>query len=224
MKSLKPFDFDCRAVDFRHSCSHHHEKEPNHPTKLVECISSILEGITKVDFTGRIKSPDNNSQISVDFDSAWINKMCDIPGWKKTDTHDLQELKDIPAIKPDALLVRDNATMAVEIEKSNKKTIWFDIIKILMLIECKATDFGLLLVPENYAHRSGVWDLFHDARYYRWCLSRFAKVDACLLSKIAIIGYRQDVRVPDSGEWKKLDESAIREIKRKAESHFTAEE
>jgi hypothetical protein len=50
-------------------------------------------------------------------------------------------------------------------------------------------DFGLLLVPRNYAHKTGTWDLFRKAQYYRTCLLRFAKVEQNLLSKIAIIGY-----------------------------------
>ncbi len=41
----------------------------------------------------------------------------------------------------------------IEIEKGNKKTIWFDFIKMWMFIEAKKADFGVLICPVNYAHK-----------------------------------------------------------------------
>jgi len=109
-------------------------------------------------------------------------------------------------------------TTVIEIAKSNKKTIWFDLIKILMVIGQNIGHFGLLVVPRNYAHKIGVWDLFREARYYKWCLAQFAKVDSCLLSKIAIIGYTQEARI--SGNWTKLDSSVVSSIKKQACDYF----
>ena len=124
-----------------------------------------------------------------------------------------------PSIQPDGLLTKDNMTVAIEIEKSNKKTIWFDIIKIMMLVQQRAADFGLLMVPRNYAYRLGEWDLFKEARFYRWCLLRFAKVGPDLLSKLAILGYTQEVRIVSN--WLRLDSATLTDIKGQARQYFS---
>jgi len=133
----------------------------------------------------------------------------------------LGELGEIPSIHPDGLLTKGGVTVVIEVEKSNKKTIWFDIIKILMLVQQRVADFGLLLVPRNYAHRLGEWDLFKEARFYRWCLLRFAEVGAASLSKLAIMGYTQEVQI--ASEWVRLDSAALTDIKRQARQHFSTQ-
>lgn len=45
----------------------------------------------------------------------------------------------------------------IEIEKGNKKAIWFDFIKNWIFIEAKKADVGVLICPVNYAHKHGVW-------------------------------------------------------------------
>jgi hypothetical protein len=126
-------------------------------------------------FRGVIKSPVNNYQIDIsNFDSQLVKRASAV-GWKEKPLPNLRELGDVPNIKPDALLTQDGVDIALEIEKSNEKTIWFDFIKLLMLIEKNVADFGLLVVPRNYAFRTGTWNLFDEARYYRCCLA----VEAC---------------------------------------------
>jgi hypothetical protein len=115
-------------------------------------------------------------------------------------------------------LSKDNLIVGVEIEKTSEKTIWFDLIKLMMLVEISVAKFGVLVVPRNYAHKISVWDLFEKARYYKWCLEKYAKVKHNLLSKIAIVGYTQEVRV--SGKWKPFDHSVIQSIKEQARKHF----
>ena len=61
-----------------------------------------------------------------------------------------------------------------------------------MLIRGGKSNFGLLVVPTNYAHKVGVWDLFKESRHHRYCLKRYLDVDSNLLSKIAILGYTQE--------------------------------
>ncbi len=79
----------------------------------------------------------------------------------------------------------------VEIEKANKKTIWFDFIKLWMFIESKQAKAGILLCPQNYAHTHGVWNLYEEACRYKRYLKRFAGVVDEKLSLIGIVGYRQ---------------------------------
>lgn len=218
---MAPFQFRCRAVDIEHSCRHGNEKEPDHPLELLKCVEGIVEAIQGQEmlFHGTIKTAANNYQINFDFDSSWINAVNAL-GWKKSEPiYNLGNLQRIPNIQPDAILSKDNVTVIVEIEKSNKKTIWFDLIKIMMLIGQDVTDFGILVVPRNYAHKIGVWDLFSEARYYRWCLAQYAKVEHNLLSKIAIVGYTQEAHI--SGNWARLDSSVVKSIKEQARDYFS---
>ena len=216
---MDPFQFRCRAVDIEHSCRHRSEKEPYHPPKLLKCVESIVEATQGMLFHGIIKSAANNFQIDFDyFDSSWI-KAVNAAGWKSKSPRNLVNLQGIPNIQPDAILSEDNVTVAVEIEKTNKKTIWFDLMKIMLLIGQGVIDFGILVVPRNYAHKIGVWDLFSEARYYRWCLAEYAKVEHNLLSKIAIIGYTQEAYISDN--WTRLDSSVVKRIKGQARDHFS---
>ena len=213
MSEYIPFQFRCHAVDIEHSCRHRNEKEPRHPPELLKCVESIVKATQGMLFHGIIKSAANNYQINSNFDSSWIKEV-NAAGWKSESLRNLGNLKGIPNIQPDAILSKDNVTIIVEIEKSNKKTIWFDLIKIMMLIGQGVADFGILVGPRNYAHKVGVWDIFSEACDYRWYLAEYAKVDHNLLSRIAIIGYTQEAHI--SGNWARLDSSVVKSIKEQA--------
>lgn len=213
---MKPIQFRYRAVNIEHSCRKGNEEEPQHPSELSGFIDSTIKVTEGMEFFGIIKSRVNNYQIDVtDFDHKWIRTL-ENRGWemKPFNAH-----SQLPKIKPDALLKKDNLSIAIEIEKSNEKTVWFDFIKLLMLIGQGLTDYGILVVPRNYAFMTGQWNLFDEARYYRWCLAQFAKVDTKLLSKIAIIGYRQEVYITD--KWLSVDQSTVKATKEKAHAHFS---
>jgi hypothetical protein len=213
------FQFRCRATQVQHSCAYEKEMEPVHPSRLLICVADAVEATRMMQFTGTIASAANAYQVNTDFDSSWIISMTKIDGWKVAPLLTLGQLGEIPSIQPDGLLTKDDTIVAVEIEKSNKKTIWFDIIKILMLVQQRVADFGLLLVPRNYAHKLGEWDLFKEARFYRWCLLRFAKVEPDLLSNLAIIGYTQEVQI--ASDWVRLSSSALMNIKKQAHQYFS---
>jgi len=216
---MRPFRFKCRVKDVEHSCRHGNDDEPRHPARLSECITDIVGATKGMLFDGVIKSPANNYQIDIsDFDSQLVRKASAV-GWNEKTLPKPQELGDIPNIKPDALLTQYGLNITVEIEKSNEKTVWFDFIKLLMLIDINVADFGLLVVPCNYAFRTGKWNLFTEARYYRWCLERFAKVDVGSLSKIAVLGYTQQVQTPSG--WTNLDDSVLRTVKEQAHAFFS---
>ena len=214
---MSSFNVRCRAVDIEHSCCWKNNREPTHPDKLLGLLKGMANACEKMKFSGMIKSASNNFQIDFDFDSCWLRTISSA-GWESQPLDRLQELEDIPNLMPDGILSKGSSAIAVEIEKSNKKTIWFDLIKLMMLINQDVVGFGLLVVPRNYAHRLGVSNLFNEARYYRYCLSRFAKVDEQLLSKIAIVGYTQEAHV--SGRWTQIDSSVVKNVKQQAQKHF----
>jgi hypothetical protein len=228
---MEPFRFKCRAIDIQHACSYKDDSEPDHPDDLLSFIEDALWVTEKFEFHRKIVSSANNYQVKTDFDTTWIGRMDKVTAWKiaKLPTFKRIELDTvskkfrqlnvgIPDIKPDGILTDHNVTAVVEVEQSNRKNIWFDFIKIMLLIGQQMAHFGLLLVPRNYAHKVGVWDLFNEARYYRWCLIRFAGVDLQLFSKLAIVGYTQEVLIDNN--WRELDTRTVTDIKRQAKDYF----
>lgn len=215
----KLIQFRYRAINVEHSCQHGTNEEPEHSHTLNMLINDIVRVIEGMEFKGIIKSSVNSFQLDVtDFDDQWV-ALLNNDGWQGKQLNIKNELPNLPSIKPDALLKKANVALAIEIEKSNEKTVWFDFIKLLMLIGETVADFGILVVPKNYAFSKGQWDLFAEARYYRWCLEQFAKVDSNLLSKIAIIGYKQEVFISD--KWVPLTKNSIKTIKELARIHFS---
>lgn len=153
------------------------------------------------------------------FDDAWCTLLKNTNKWKEI-PFDAKALKNIPGIKPDTLLSNESITLTVEIEKSNEKTIWFDMIKFMMLINEGVVRFGLIVAPRNYAHRIGLWHPFDRARFYKYCLYKYANVTPALIESIAIMGYTQEAKVSDS--WNQFSMDLVINIKRQAERYFSA--
>lgn len=102
-----------------------------------------------------------------------------------------------------------NTNYYMEIEKSNKKTMWFDYIKLLTCLSGDADGIGILMCPTNYAHKLGVWNLYDDAVVYGNHLKRVFNSPG--LNRIAVIGYTQYVKAEHG--WKEFDRKVV-ELKR----------
>jgi len=165
-----------------------------------------------------IKSPTNNYQMALDFDNAWCSSVKATRKWDGI-PFDAKSLKEIPNIKPDFLLSNGSTVLAIEIEKSNEKTIWFDLMKLMMLINGGIVQFGLVVAPRNYAHKTGVWHLFDRAHFYKYCLYKYANVHIDLIKSIAIVGYTQEAKV--SGSWTQLSKDVVINIKKQAKEYFS---
>lgn len=228
---MDPFRFKCRAIDIQHACSYKDNAEPDHPDKLLGFVEDVLRVTKEFEFHRTIVSSANNYQVKTDFDTTWIGRIEKVTSWKSVKIPRFKKIEldtvskkfrqlnvGSPDIKPDGILTDHNVTVVVEVEQSNRKNIWFDFVKIMLLIGQQMSNFGLLLVPRNYAHKVGVWDLFNEARYYRWCLIRFAGVDPQLFSKLAIVGYTQEVLIDNN--WRELDTRTVTDIKRRAKDYY----
>jgi Holliday junction resolvase-like predicted endonuclease len=97
----------------------------------------------------------------------------------------------------------------MEVEKSNKKTLWFDYIKILTKLADDPKGKGIIMTPKNYAHKVGVWNLYKEAVLYKNHLKRVFGGDA--LSRVAVMGYTQYAHI--DGHWKEYDSEVIQRIK-----------
>ena len=175
-------------------------------TEIVDCNKQVVKATNKfvellknLDYDGTLRES-NSRQLDIHFDEALLNKLltCD---WSYSESPSV----DITAIgkewgKPKSDIIiypKDlyNYPVVVEIEKANKKTMWFDFIKLWMFIEAKQAKVGILLCPFNYSHRHGVWNLFEEACTYKRYLRRFAGVKKEKLSVVSIIGYQQMIYI-----------------------------
>lgn len=102
-----------------------------------------------------------------------------------------------------------NIAYYMEIEKSNKKTLWFDYIKILTKLASKEKSKGIVMCPTNYAHSVGVWNLYKEAVAYKNHLKRV--FGSTYLDRVSVIGYTQYAYL--SNKWQEFDSSVVKKIK-----------
>lgn len=100
-------------------------------------------------------------------------------------------------------------TYFIEIEKSNKKTIWFDFVKLLTQINDYERSYGIILCPSNYAHKVGSWDLFKEAVAYKSHLARVFQTSS--LDRVYVVGYTQYACLDKS--WEKFTPETVGKIK-----------
>ena len=111
-------------------------------------------------------------------------------------------LKDSPSVK-----------YYVEIEKTDKKRLWFDFIKILTCLKSDTNGKGLIICPKNYAHSNGVWDLFAEAQNYKTHLERVFEKHSDLLKRVFIIGYEQLYKNPNGKKFARYTSLHYKKIK-----------
>jgi hypothetical protein len=104
-----------------------------------------------------------------------------------------------------------NPRLVLEVEKANKKTLWFDFMKVWLFMATEQADCGLLVCPLNYAHKLGVWELFAEACRYKRLLTRVAGVPLERVSHVGIIGYEQRVHL--DGDLRSWTRDTFKQIK-----------
>lgn len=84
----------------------------------------------------------------------------------------------------------EGKTVVVEIEKANREKILRDILKCHMYLHAGA-DIALVVLPKNYPHKHGVWDLYEfGVRRYDEC-RRYGFGTPDKLGRIVLLGFRQ---------------------------------
>jgi hypothetical protein len=169
-----------------------------------------LEGLK---FGGGLKNA-NSKQLDPFLDEA-IETELSVQGWPFVSKPVFQRNGevDLPGAAADLMFTipLTQTRVVVEIEKSNKKTIWFDFIKLWMFLGSAQADAAVLIVPNLYAHSHGEWNLYENARNYLGLLGDVAQVSPDRIAAIAIIGYSQEVWL--DGIWLPWDSVACRRIK-----------
>lgn len=170
-------------------------------------IAEVLEGLQ---FSIMIKTS-NSKQMDSDIDERIIESI--------SQKYIVSTSKAECAVEADGekvgkldLVFKDNSNdrYYTEIEKTNKKTLWFDYIKILTKLESDPQGYGVVICPSNYAHSSGVWNLYKEAVVYKNHLKRV--FGAAGLGRVAVIGYTQYALLDD--KWQEFDSGLVKKIKK----------
>lgn len=140
-----------RISAVEHSCAHLSEREPPHDPIFCAGIKEFIAASEGCEFEGNIKGKANSCQLTSKLDDRLIHSI----GWSTSQLKPDKELGQLPGIAPDGLFDYGTSRILLEVEKTNKKTIWFDLIKMIMLIRSHAAEYGLLVVPRNYCHSLG---------------------------------------------------------------------
>jgi hypothetical protein len=189
--------------------------ETNSPLPIVNDMVSVLE-----DLPLRISIGKNNSrQITSDVDSTISAKL----GERYDLIRDVAELKVFvkeskAASAGSSKFIGEvdfafryfaGSTAYVETEKTNKKTVWFDLVKLVTKVDDRDDRIGVVICPKNYAHKTGIWDLYRDALSYRNHLARLSGNDC--FGKIAVIGYTQFAFL--ARNWIPFDSQVVEKLK-----------
>jgi len=116
---MEPFSFLCRATNFKHSCKYRDAEEPQHTNEFNLIIGELINLVGYLNYHGVIKSKSNNYQIDIDsLDHNLVNRLTQNSHWQKQPLSlEIQEMQ----IVPDGVFTNGRNTIAIEIEKSNKK-------------------------------------------------------------------------------------------------------
>ena len=173
-------------------------------------VSDIASSISELEFDVNI-GKNNNKQITTTIDQKIAAKIGETYRLlrKNQELMVFAEGEEIGKVDL-AFQVRDSSTVAyVEIEKSNKKTLWFDYVKLASKAQENPDNISIVICPKNYAHKLGTWNLYKEAVLYRSHLARLANND--ILNRISIIGYTQYARF--NGKWKEFSPEIIKQLK-----------
>ena len=159
---------------------------------LSDRLATVLPGVR---YCGSIVKA-NSNQLNLDFDEQLCAAL-EKKGWQceRKPRVDVAALgRDSGSQEADAIITHNFSRQqkaVLEIEKSNKKTLWFDFIKLWMFIESGQASQGIVLCPLNYAHKLGEWNLYQEATCIKRYLGRFAGVSKEKLDLITVVGFEQ---------------------------------
>jgi hypothetical protein len=152
----------------------------------------------------------NSNQMDSDIDVRIIEKISDSREYTVSKSDSLV-FADGEKFGELDLVFRDRRKISyyMEIEKSNKKTLWFDYIKILTKLESDSDGLGIMMCPVNYAHSIGVWNLYQEAVIYKNHLKRVFGSNS--IDRVSVLGYTQYAFL--DRKWQKFDSNVVKRIK-----------
>jgi hypothetical protein len=149
-------------------------------------LAQLVNGLGLIDFAFRVDDPTKNQgQLESDFDAKLESVLLS----RGARPYNLALPAGVPQELDFAFSFGDH-NVAVEIEKANQDKILRDIPKSHIYLHAGA-HFAIVVLPRNYAHKHGVWNLFEFGieRYDECRTYGFGSPDK--LGRIALLGFDQ---------------------------------
>jgi hypothetical protein len=149
-------------------------------------LAPLFAEVKRVDFQFHVADPSvNQGQMTADFDDR-LESALHAAGAER---FHLKLQRDIPQ-ELDFAFSYQGKTVAVEIEKANREKILRDLLKCHMYLHSGA-DYSLIVLPRNYPHTHGIWDLFRfGVERYTECL-KYGMGTRESLGRVLLVGYTQ---------------------------------
>jgi len=173
-------------------------------------LSPLLHRLTRIDYSLRVENPNvNQGQMASNMDERLQATLNDLGATQSQLTLPVEIPQEL-----DFAFAFAGHTVAVEIEKTNKEKILRDLLKCHMYLHFGA-DFALVVLPKNYPHKQGVWDLFEfGVQRYKECVTYgFGSEER--LGRILILGFTQF----DSGTCERLSTATRMRMRKEAAAH-----
>jgi hypothetical protein len=157
-----------------------------------EHLSPLLEQLKKVPFDvvlSNVRS--NNAQMTSELDEGLEDAIVRTGGKRSAFR---------PAGVPQRLdfaFEFGGRTVAVEVEKTARDKILRDVLKCHMYLHAGA-DFAVIVLPRNYVHTHGTWDLFAFGVHQLTDCSKYGFGQPETLERILLLGYDQHDVVTDA--------------------------
>ena len=179
--------------------------------KAYNHLQNLLTSLERIDFTLQVKDPSKNSgQMISDFDLQ-LQKVLLSHG---AVNFNLPLPPDIRQ-ELDFTITYQGSSVAVEIEKTNKEKILRDILKCHMYLYY-AADYSLVVLPTNYPHKHGIWDLFRfGSEAFTQC-KQYGFGTSDKLERIILLGYTQF----DASTQKSLDTDIRQQMRETAKKTY----
>jgi hypothetical protein len=149
-------------------------------------LAPLLKSLSRIAFTLRVADPGvNQGQMASDFDAALERALL---GHGAEHMH-VPLPPDIPQ-DLDFAFTFAGRSVAVEIEKANREKILRDLLKCHMYLRAGA-DYALIVLPTNYCHKLGVWNLFEFGSQRLAECRKYGFGTADKLNRILMLGFDQ---------------------------------
>lgn len=149
-------------------------------------LARLVNGLGRIDFAFRVDDPTKNQgQLESDFDAKLESVLLS----RGARPYNLALPAGVPH-ELDFAFSFGGRTVAVEIEKANREKILRDILKSHIYLHAGA-HFAVVVLPRNYAHKHGVWNLFEfGIERYDECRT-YGFGSPVKLGRIALLGFDQ---------------------------------
>lgn len=153
-------------------------------------LAPLIGKLGKVAFNLNVKSAANQGQLESDFDEKLENHFLGA-GCSTAPSGFVSGIRKLGIRQQlDFAFSWEGKTVAVEVEKANREKILRDVLKCHQYFAAGA-DLTVIVLPRNYAHSKGEWDLFDFGKKRLAECIKFSFGQPELLGRIALVGFTQ---------------------------------